>query len=653
METKNQTPDQIAEHLLRVQRDLGIALSATSSLSEVLHLVLEALFQTEEIEGGCIYIFNDAISDIILESIKGCSRRFTEIARSAVLKEDIFSHIQDGSSYYGSFVKNAPLFKGAGADEGFRSFGIIPLVYEEKVLGALSVVSRTLDRIPPLSRFVYETIAARMAGIIHKIHSEDSLKKANAALEDLNAKLKLSEQRYRSVIEDLTDLICRFRPDGKITFVNTAYCSYFGNTKENFEGGSRLLHIAEEDRAKAEKSISSLSRSKPVTTIEYKVTDRNGNIRWIDWTVRAIFSQEGKIEEYQSVGRDVTDKKGFQEKLEFMGMHDSLTGLYNRAFFDEEMKRLSSSRIHLVSIVVCDLNGLKIINDALGHQKGDDLILAAAGVLRQSFRDTDIIARLGGDEFAILLPDTNKQSVLLSIDRIKRGIKEIRERNTDMPLSLATGFAVKDTASVTLDSAFAEADDMMYHEKEIQRDFTRGLVLTTLMHEISKADKYRADHMLRVRDLAMAIGTAAGMNESDMEKLQLASRYHDIGMIGIDTAALKAKDPLSAEEYDSIKRHPEIGARIAEAHPFLRDISDIILKHHEWWNGEGYPKGISGDSIPLLSRIIAVADSFDSMTNNSYYRGVITEQEARDIIRKQSGIQFDPEMATLFLSITP
>jgi HD-GYP domain-containing protein (c-di-GMP phosphodiesterase class II) len=230
-------------------------------------------------------------------------------------------------------------------------------------------------------------------------------------------------------------------------------------------------------------------------------------------------------------------------------------------------------------------------------------------------------------------------------------IKDIRDNNPDIPLSLAIGYAVRIKSNVTLESSFSEADDRMYHEKEIQRDFTRGLVLTTLMHELSKIDEYRATHMLRVRDLSLSIGRALSLNEHELEKLQLASRYHDIGMIGVDIKLINKADPLTVEDHENIKRHPEIGSRIAEAHPFLRDISDVILKHHEWWNGKGYPKELAGDDIPLLARIITVADAFDSMTNNQYYRTALSREEAFAVIQSQAGLQFDPAMVEVLFSI--
>jgi diguanylate cyclase (GGDEF)-like protein/PAS domain S-box-containing protein len=652
MNHKTGLPDQNFEHLLRIQRDLGIALSSTSDLPDALRLILNSLFQTGTADAGCLYVFGKNLTDIALESSQGFSPSLIEAARRDIFDDEIFPRIRDGLPFFGSFDQLTSPYGKLGTGEGFRSFGMIPFRYENTTLGAICIASRSAEQIPPQSILVYETIAARLAGIISRIRNEDSLKKVNRTLEELYEKLKISEQRYRSVVDDLTDLVCRFLPDGVITFVNDAYASYFGGQKENYIGTNYLQSVHEEDKSKALRHISTLVKTSQVGMIDFRVIRSDGTIRWIDWTNKVILSEHGTIIEYQSVGRDITDKKVLQEKLEYLGMHDSLTGLYNRAYFDEEMKRLSTTRTLPVSVVVCDVNGLKIVNDALGHHKGDLLLISAATVLKQCFRETDIIARVGGDEFSVILPNTAEESLLQSLGRIKKLIKETREKNSEIPLSLALGYAVRTQANITLESALSEADDRMYHEKEIQRDFTRGLVLTTLMHEISKVDEYRSTHMLRVRDISLSIGRELGLSAHKLEKLQLASRYHDIGMVNLDIRAMNKNSVFSPDEKEAVNRHSEAGSRIAEAHPFLRDISDVILKHHEWWNGKGYPKRLKGEDIPLLSRIIAVADAYDAMTNNRYYRIPLTREEALEQIRSLSGIQFDPEAVSALLAVS-
>jgi diguanylate cyclase (GGDEF)-like protein/PAS domain S-box-containing protein len=640
------TPD-----FLKIQRDLGVALNATCSLPEALRLLLEGFFQSGEADAAGLFIHGDSGNEIALESCKGFSQSIVDILRKSFFSDESVQFSKISNPLYTHFEKmDTPLGR-IGITEGYRAIGIIPFIYLDVTLGTIVVSSRTNDHFSMDFRYTMETISTRIAGIINRIRGEETLKRINNTLEDLNTRMKASEERYRMVVEDQTDLISRFRPDGIITFVNGSYCRYFNKSKDDLVGHSFIPTIHSEDRERTQLHIRSLGIDRPVGTVEHRVILPDGSIRWIDWTDRAILDDEGNIVEYQSVGRDVTDRKTLEERLQFMSMHDALTKLYNRAFFDEQMKRFSDSRNIPVGVIVTDLNALKIVNDALGHQTGDLLLLTAASVLRSCFRGSDILARIGGDEFAIILPNTQYESLLQTIERIKKAIHDRRQNNPDIPLSLAIGYSVRLKKGTTMEEVFAEADDMMYREKENQREFTRGLVLTSLIREIERIEPYRAKHMLRVRDYAVALGTEAKLPAQEIVKLQLAARYHDIGMIGIDRTHLTESEGLTIEAEESIRHHVDIGARIAEAHPFLHEIAQVIQHHHEKWNGNGYPSGMAGVEIPELSRIITICDAFDAMTTHDTYKKTKSRDDALTEIDRLSGIQFDPTFVPLFTGL--
>jgi len=272
-------------------------------------------------------------------------------------------------------------------------------------------------------------------------------------------------------------------------------------------------------------------------------------------------------------------------------------------------------------------------------------------VLRSCFRGSDIVARIGGDEFAVLLPNATKESIIQTVERIKKTIHTQRESNPDIPLSLSIGYSVRTKKSTTMEEIFAEADDAMYQEKENQRDFTRGLVLTSLLRSLDRIEPYRSEHMTRVRDYSLGLAMEMDLPEKEVKRLHLASRYHDIGMISIPQELLLKDDFLRPDEEELLKRHVDFGARIAEAHPFLRDISQIIQHHHERWDGKGYPSGLAREDIPLLSRIITVCDAYDSMTTHPLYHPLRTKEQALDEITGFSGTQFDPILVPLFVRL--
>lgn len=294
--------------------------------------------------------------------------------------------------------------------------------------------------------------------------------------------LRSSEARYRMVVETQTELIARVDFAGSITFANKALCRYLGRSREELRGRNFLEFIYPEDRDKVFQRIRSLTPESPIINNEHRIVLPSGEICWQQWVNQAIFNNEGILLEYQAVGRDITQNKMMQEKLAFLSLHDSLTGLYNRAFFDEEMHRLEGDRYDSVGIIICDVNGLKLVNDMRGHQAGDNLLKTAAGVLQACFRRGDVVARIGGDEFAVLLPHISASMLAVLLERVKKVVEQHPVINGHIPLSLAFGSALKEKGE-RMESVFARADNNMYAEKEKERFLVRQVLLEALKKE--------------------------------------------------------------------------------------------------------------------------------------------------------------------------
>ena len=159
-----------------------------------------------------------------------------------------------------------------------------------------------------------------------------------------------------------------------------------------------------------------------------------------------------------------------------------------------------------------------------------------------------------------------------------------------------------------------------------------------------------AAHASLLADVTL-VGLALGMEETEFERLRRLGRYHDLGKVAIPMEILNKRELLSPSEWKEIRKHAEIGGRIAQQMPDLMDLAEAIRHHHECWDGSGYPNHIAGEKIPLLSRILAVADAYDAMTEDRVYRKALTHEVAMGESRKNAGTQFDPQIAEVFLEI--
>ncbi|MEN6565338.1 MAG: HD domain-containing phosphohydrolase [Veillonellales bacterium] len=356
-------------------------------------------------------------------------------------------------------------------------------------------------------------------------------------------------------------------------------------------------------------------------------------------------------DEVFSIIRNITDKKRMEEQLEFISLHDSLTGLYNRGYFEEEMKRLGEVRDGVAGLILCDLDGLKLINDTLGHSMGDEVLKVIAHILKAAFRPEDMVARIGGDEFAVLLPSNSIPLFEAACQRIWQLIKEYNSKQPIVPISLSMGFAVSKENAIDSNALFKEADRKMYREKLHRQQSKKSAVVKALMKALEVRDFITEGHGERLQGLVAALAAAIGLPEHQIADLRLLARFHDIGKVGIPDSILFKPAPLTVDEFAVMQGHCEIGYRIAKTAPELEPIAEGILKHQEWWNGEGYPLGIKGGEIPIECRILAIADAYDAMTNDRPYRKALTMEEAIAELRQCAGKQFDPDLIEPFIRI--
>lgn len=335
--------------------------------------------------------------------------------------------------------------------------------------------------------------------------------------------------------------------------------------------------------------------------------------------------------------------------LRYLNFHDRLTDLYNRAFFEEEMERLNKSRQLPISIIVGDVNGLKIVNDVFGHLAGDHLLKRIAEVFKQVCREEDIISRWGGDEFVVLLPGASAESADSICERLKEACSD--EKEGIYKISIALGHATKTDLREEMIDVFITAENAMYKNKLVEGSHYKHSLMSTLKEVFYKDKSPRMLSYNRIQRYIKKIIPNLGLSENERIDFELALIFRDIGKIAIPSYILEKKESLTVQEWDEIRRHPEIGYRLALATAEMSSVSSLILAHHEHWDGSGYPLGISGEDIPKLSRLIGIFDAYFAITEERPYRKRSSHEEAIDELRRCAGKQFDPVLVEAVIPI--
>lgn len=342
-------------------------------------------------------------------------------------------------------------------------------------------------------------------------------------------------------------------------------------------------------------------------------------------------------------------KKVEQSEIDnlYLSYYDVLTGSYNRRYYEMEINRMDTEKNLPISVIMADVNGLKMINDAFGHQLGDQLLQNAADAIRSRCREGDVLARWGGDEFVVLMLNTTSEEA----ETVVTGIKGLcgREISDLVHLSISLGWATKNSADVDFAEILKKAEDDMYKHKIIENEGLRGNLINTIIKTLYEKNPREERHSERVGELAQKIGAAVGLSETEIGKLKLIGHLHDIGKIAIEDGILNKDGRLTEREREEIQRHPDVGYRILSATSEMLDLADCVLSHHERWDGRGYPRGLSGEAIPLEARIIALADSYDAMSSERPYRKALSDEVILYELRRNAGYQFDPSITKTFV----
>jgi diguanylate cyclase (GGDEF)-like protein/PAS domain S-box-containing protein len=463
--------------------------------------------------------------------------------------------------------------------------------------------------------------------------------------------LDRAEAKYHSIFANAVEGIFQCTLDGRFIISNPACAAILGY------GSPEELIIQDSDGRRpyfvdpeCHKELQWLLKENGfVKRFETQVFRKDGSKIWISINALAMRDANEAVVFYEGTMVDITGRKWADDQIRYLSFHDKLTGLYNRAYFEEELKRLDTDRELPITVIMGDLNGLKLVNDAFGHREGDKLLAQMAKILKESFRKEDVIARWGGDEFAIFLRRTSYTVAVEIIERIKLVCRQAGQ--DPVQVSIALGAVTKEDPSQDIQEILKEAEQRMYRSKLLESKYVRDSIISSLRRTLFEKNHESEEHTYRLQELALPIGRALGLPDGQLDDLKLLATLHDIGKIGVPQGIIIKPGNLSPEEWDLIRKHPEIGYRIAKSSLELAPIAEAILAHHEWWDGKGYPRGLKGEDIPLISRIIAIVDAYDVMTHAQPYKEAMSQEEALQELRKKAGSQFDPKLIAMFIEM--
>jgi len=553
------------------------------------------------------------------------------------------------------------------------------------------------DKIP------YRNEEGDVVGIIGFAIDITERKKAQEAL-------SASEEEYRTLVNNVNIGIFRNTPDpeGRFIKANPAIAKMFGyDSVEDFMQ-IKVSDLYQHSRDRA-RFVEKLKQAGFVKDEELKLRKKDGTFIWGSVSAKINYDSNGESKWIDGVIEDITERKKSEEKLESLNkeliksnkrlkqlaLRDPHTGLYNHRYLQDviEAEFYRAKRyVHPFSVMMLDVDYFKSINDVYGHLFGDLVLKQLARQLKRMVRQYDIVVRFGGEEFMIICPGIDRSGALKLAQRLLDAINlyNFGDKNHMVKLKLSIAVASYPEDKIVKGMDLVEITDQVLNKvkeyggnniyspldikKKIPPSSNKPKIDIGLLKDkidkltkrtnqslseavfafaktIELKDQYTGEHVEKTVQYATEIARALNLPEDEIEHIKQAAILHDLGKIGISEKILVKKSKLTKEEFDEIKKHPQIGVDIIRPIKFLHNIIPVVLYHHERWDGKGYPNGLKGEDIPVGARVVAIADVYQALTSNRPYRKAYSEEKALEIIKNGSGTQFDPVVVTKFAQI--
>jgi len=467
--------------------------------------------------------------------------------------------------------------------------------------------------------------------------------KHNTELNKALYKMKENESRLQLILDTTAEAILGFDADGICVFCNNSGLNLLGYNNQSEIIGQDihklLFHESQTEVDKDNCKLYRVIRDGEAIHIDDEVFLRKDKSKInVEYNAHPQF-HNGKVTGFVITFSDIAQRKKNEEEIIYLSYHDPLTGLYNRRFFEQELKRLDVKRNLPISIIMGDINGLKLTNDVFGHIVGDEIIKKTADILRKICRADDIIARWGGDEFIMILPNTSARDAYKVVNRIRKAFTKVQMKLLKYSISL--GYAAKKTEAERMDWIINRAEELMYLEKTTKIENIDYENIKNIYKHLQAENPRIKEHALNVSSYCEKIGKHLNFSEANIALLKEVAYFHDIGKVALTESEVDFRPDY--------RKHPTVGFRILNVSEKTMEFAKYVLSHHERWDGTGYPKGLKGEAIPLISRIVAVAEHYDNLRRNKEH--LLAKDKALQTLIERAGTRFDPDIVDIFVEM--